>query len=127
MAYEGYRIKINGNIFPNVSMQRGSWSCSSSPRLCESYTDARGIKHDIFYPIAKTEISFVVKEHNQTEHAELASFFSSRANVSVEYWDDNSGEYKNGTFGIKDFAWSHSNAGQSFIDYGATQITFEEY
>lgn len=127
MAYEGYRLKINGVVFNNTDIARGSFSISTSPRLCDSYIDAVGIRHDVFYPTAKTKISFSIREHKRTEHEALASCFTSRQNVSVEYYDEATDTYKNGVFSIEELTWAHSNAGASFIDYAATPVTMEEY
>lgn len=127
MAYEGYRIKINGYIFPNGNMARGSWNKSTEPRLCESYTDILGINHDVYYPTDKTTIGFTIRPHKEEEHPSIASYFAERANVEVEYYDEDTQTYKTGNFKINKFSWAHDNAGERFIDYAETAVTFEEY
>lgn len=127
MAYNGYRLKINNNIFENVDMARGSWSISTAPRLCESYVDAVGISHDIFYPTPKTIIKFAIREHIQPEHERLAGYFTQRQNVVVEYFDEETNGYKTGTFRVQDIEWNHTNAGGAFVDYSTTAVTLEEY
>lgn len=127
MAYEGYRIKINNNVFNNSDIARGTFSASRSPRLCESYTDAVGVTHETFYPTKKAVINFSIRAHSITEHSGLASFFVERNNIPVQYYDDNTGDYVTGNFKINDFTWAHSNAGSGFLDYEQTAVTMEEY
>lgn len=127
MAYQGYRIKINGDIFPNVYMSRGSYTIANNPRVCETYTDSLGIEHDVYYPTTKAVITFDIKEHSTEEHSVLDAFFVTRSNVPIQYFDDNTESYKTGTFKIEDFEWSHSNALASDVDYETTSITLKEY
>lgn len=127
MAYAGYRIKINGEIFPNIYMARGSYNMTKNPRLCESYVDALGVSHDVFYPTAKAIINFSIKPHSTDEHHLLREYFNERENVSVEYFDDNSETYLTGTFKVKNFTWKDDNATSGSVDYSATDIQLEEY
>lgn len=127
MAYAGYRLKIDGDVFPNEYISRGSYSISNSPRVCDTYVDSLGISHNIYYPSSKAVITFAIKEHSTEEHPTLDAFFSVRDNVEIEYYDDNTDSYVEGIFTIKDFTWRHANALTSNVDYNSTQITLEEH
>lgn len=127
MAYAGYRIKINGEIFPNIYMARGSFNITKNPRLCESYVDALGVSHDVFYPTPKAVINFNIKPHSNDEHQALSVFFINRANVAVEYYDENTENYLTGSFKVKNFTWKNDNATSGGVDYSATAIQLEEY
>lgn len=120
-----YRVKIGNTEIPNSWISRGSYSISNNPRECERFTDATGIEHIIPFGKSKTTITFSVREHRATEHSQIASILANRFNLSVEYYDDNVGAYKEGNFHIKDFTWSHNNADP--IVYNSTNITLEEY
>lgn len=126
MAYAGYRIKINNTIFPNHDMQKGSYSITRNPRVARSWTDVTGITHEVYYPTDKTIISFAIREHNPTDHAALAALFSTRADVTVYYWDDNADDYRTGTFKINDIKWKHRTVEATGAFYDATTVTFEE-
>jgi hypothetical protein len=125
MAYSGYRIKIDGTIFPNNDMAKGSYSFSKSPRVSKSWEDLKGITHKTYYPDDKTVISFSIREHLATDHGTFANFFSSRS-VTVQYWDDNANDYDEGTFDIESFEWGHITVKEDGAFYGATKITLTE-
>lgn len=124
MAYSGYRLKINGTILKNRDIAKGTFTLGKNPRVAKKWKDLQGIEHEIYFPTNKTTISFSIREHLDMDHVSLAAYFSSR-DVTVEYYDDNSGEYLEGQFKVKDFKWSHSNTNPLF--YKATQITLEEW
>ena len=127
MAYQGYRLKINNVVFPNHYVSKGTYRASRNPRRADTYNDILGISHDVFYPTEKTTIEFSVKPHSTDEHPTIADYFSSRSNVTVEYYDSNTDTYKTGTFKVQDFIWQDDNATGTSIDYAATPITLEEY
>lgn len=125
MAYSGYRIKIDGTIFPNNDMAKGSYTFSKSPRVSKKWEDLKGITHKTYYPDDKTVISFSIREHLATDHITFASFFSSRS-VTVQYWNDNANDYYEGTFDIEPVKWGHITVKENGAFYGATQITLTE-
>lgn len=127
MAYQGYRLKINNVVFPNHYVSRGTYKSSRNPRKAGTYNDILGVSHDVFYPTEKTLIEFSVKPHSTDEHTTLASYFTSRSNVTVEYFDNNTETYKTGTFRVVDFTWQEDNATSTSIDYAETPIKLEEY
>lgn len=126
MAYSGYRIKIGNNIFPNNDIAKGSFSITRSPRVCKTWTDLTGVRHETYYPTQKTTITFSVREHGVADHSAIASFFSNRS-VTVQYLDDNTSSYVSGSFHIQDFEWNHETVKSNGAFYGKTQITLEEW
>jgi len=124
--YQGYRVKINGTIFPNDNMAKGSYSLGKNPRVAQEWEDLLGIHHEINFPSTKTEINFSIREHLPIDHSALTSFFSSR-NVTVEYYDDNSDNYLTGSFKVGEIVWKHINVDGQGIFYAATPITLEEW
>ena len=121
-----YRIKINNNIFQNNNVAKGSFNVTKEPRTAKSYTDINGISHEIYYPTTKTTITFSIREHDSSEHGTLAGFFNSSADATVEYWDDDSSMYKEGTFKIAPITWNHLTIEGDNIQYAATPIKLEE-
>lgn len=121
------RIKINNTIIPNANIQRGSVKIGTNPRECERYTDGAGVEHIIPYAKTKATIQFTLREHSTSEHSTFAAYVANRYNLSVRYWNDNTSTYETGLFHINAFEWSHDNNIENNIDYGATQITLEEY
>lgn len=126
MAYAGYRVKIGGVIFANHDMEKGSYSFKRGPRPSKSWDDLTGIGHEVYFPEDKTTITFQIRAHEAADHATLAAYFVNRS-VSVQYWDDNAGDYTTGNFQIKDFTWKHGTVTPNGPFYEATAITLEEW
>lgn len=127
MAYQGYRLKINNVVFPNEYVSRGTYKISRNPRKVETYTDIVGVEHDVFYPTDKTTITFMIREHSSSDHSTIYEYFSTRKNVTVEYYDDNTDTYISGTFRVDKITWEYENALSNTIEYAPTPITLEEY
>lgn len=107
--YQGYRIKVNGTIIDNMMIKRGTYYAVPTTRVISSYYDAAGGFHEELSPVKKMEIGFTIREHSAEEHAAIISAFTGR-NVSVEYWNDTTGEYAMGVFRVDDLKASHKNA-----------------
>lgn len=104
--YQGYRIKVNGSIIDNMMIKRGTYYSVPTTRVLSSYYDAAGGYHEELSPAKKMEIGFSIREHSAEEHAAIMSVFTER-NVSVEYWNDTTGEYSVGVFRVDDLKASH--------------------
>lgn len=124
MAYQGYRIKVNGTIIDNMMIKRGSYYAKPTRRVLESYYDAAGGFHEELSPVVKMEIGFTIREHDMDEHAALFSAFTER-NVTVEYWKDNAGVYATGTFRIEDYKMPHKHTAGG-IRYADIAIKMKE-
>lgn len=127
MAYKGYRLKINGTVFPNAYMQRGTWSAQFPKILVRSWRNTAGVLKEDYFPDKKAEISFNVKVHETGEHSEIAAFFNEKENVVAEVWDDDASEYRTIKCKIGTVRWAHSNAISSRIVYKPTTIKITEY
>ena len=108
MAYRGYRIKINGITIDNMMIKRGTYYSVPTTRVISSYYDAAGGFHEELSPVKKMEIGFTIREHDVEEHAAIMPAFTGR-NVSVEYWNDTTGEYCVGVFRADDLKASHKH------------------
>lgn len=107
--YQGYRIKVNGTIIDNMMIVRGTYYAVPTTRVISSYYDAAGNPHEELSPVKKMEIGFTIREHSMEEHLAIMAAFPGR-NVSVEYWNDTTGEYKMGAFRVDDLKASHKHA-----------------
>lgn len=125
--YAGYRLKINGTVFPNHYMQRGSWSCLPHKRLVRSWYDANGTLHEDYHEANQVEISFKIRESNLEDHEKIVPFFTQHENVLVDYWDDEACVYKRASCKISHISWLHTNAIHSDVLYRAAQVYITSY
>ena len=126
MAYEGYRLKINGVIFPNTSMTKDSWKClTDKRRLLASYYTADGKRHEIFSPATKLEINFTVRDHFLADHEEIAKFFLVKNKVPITFWNDNTCEYETRVCKINDMTWVTNALGNDLF-YKAIPVVITE-
>jgi hypothetical protein len=122
--YQGYRIKVNGTIIDNMMIKRGTYYSVPTTRVLSSYYDAAGGFHEELSPVKKMEIGFTIREHDAEEHTAIVSAFTGR-NVSVEYWNDTTGEYNMGVFRADDLKTSHKYAAGG-IRYGEIPVKLKE-
>ena len=122
--YQGYRVKVNGTIIDDFMIKRGTYYSVPTTRVVSSYYDAAGGFHEELSPVKKMEIGFTIREHNAEEHAAIMSAFPGR-NVSVEYWNDTTGEYNVGVFRVDDLKASHKHAAGG-IRYGEIPVKLKE-
>ena len=125
--YSGYRIKINGIIVSNDFISQGSYSSKRVRRVLEEYYDANGVLHEELSARETMEISFAIRERNMHEQAYLNPLFQKHENISVEYWDDISAEYKTSTFKMENPVFAHRNTRNGAISYAKTSIVLKEY
>jgi hypothetical protein len=127
MAYEGYRIKVNGNVIPNALIAKGSYKFKKISRVIASYYDAAGYLHEEKSPRERTSITFAIRERNRAEHESIIGAFLKRENVVVVYWDEESGIYREAICKIGDIDISHLNTIGGDINYAEMPISIEEY
>lgn len=127
MAYEGYRLKINGVIFPNTYMVKGSWKClPNKRRLVNSYYTADGKRHEIFSPVTKVDIRFSIRESNMDDHVKIAAFFTEKENVQVTFWNDTTCVYETRTCKISDISWASTALGSTLLYHAASVVITED-
>jgi hypothetical protein len=122
--YQGYRINVNGKIIDNFMIVRGTYYAIPVSRVLDSYYDAAGGFHEEIHPVKKMEIGFTIREHSMEEHLAIMSAFSDR-NVSVEYWNDRTGDYDMGVFRVEDLKSTHKHAAGG-IRYGEIEVVLKE-
>lgn len=127
MNYKGYRIKIDGFEIPNVLIAAGSYSFAKVPRVANRWNDGYGVRHKDFHESDKVTIGFSIRERTLEEHASIKEIFKNQRTVNVEYWDDYTCEYREGSFEMASVTVGHKKALNNEILYKATPIRLEEY
>lgn len=125
--YQGYRLKINGVVFPNSYIQKGTYSCLRKKRVIDNWTDGNLIEYELTAPTRKAVISFQLREHNSSEHSLMMPFFQEDDYISIEYYSDREDAYFTGTFRMSDMVFSDRTANDSSIEYNRTLVTFTEH
>ena len=124
--YEGYRLKIGNDIFPNRFISKGTYHCTENKRVVGKWVDADLVETEITTGVPKAVISFKIIEHDSgQEHNEILNFFKSEE-VTVTYYSDKTDSYRTSVFNISEIDFSHSNAFKSYISYNATPVTLTE-
>jgi len=124
--YAGYRIQINGKVFPDRMIARGSFhSTPAVKRKISEFYDANGGKHEKYYPKVGVEISFRIKKRSFEEQEEIAKFFSDEKVFDLVYWDDSTMSYKTGDFKLNDISYQHDRKYKGLPRYAETEIKFE--
>lgn len=125
--YQGYRIKINGNIVENQMIASGSYSIKKTQRVLREYYDATGTRREELSPRVTAVINFTIREHNLQEHTAVMQILEVENQVEVEYWDDKKLAYGLGYFKVESYKVEHQNATQNDIRYKNMPITLREY
>jgi len=124
--YEGYRLKINNVIFPDIYISRASYSCIEDERVVEIWTDANYVEHKITTGVPKATISFSLAEHPMDKHSEIMQFFQQDDGITVEYYADKRDEYRTATFRLEPITFAHMHSVGSNVLYDKTDITLIE-
>lgn len=127
MAYEGYRIKINGVIIRNDMIAKGSYAFRRGCRVLASYYDATGRLHEEKSPHKSAVINFTIRERSAEEHKAVMAAFEVRDEVTVVYWDDEASAYQTAVCKINDLNIAHLSTYGGNIQYAGMPVTIEEY
>lgn len=122
-----YRLKINGVIFPDNLIAKGSYSLKKEKRVKASWKDGLGITHYAYYPTGKTIIEFNFREITNTEMDSYYDVLKASDNVTIQYYDDELKAYKTGKFKREDITFAHTTCTKSFIRYAPQKIRYVEY
>ena len=124
--YQGYRLKIDGVVFPNSYIAKGSYSAVDKKRVVETWVDANQVEHEVTTGQAKANIAFSLIEHNSEKHSELMKFFQKDDDIRVEFYNDRTDAYRVANCRLVDISFSHSNTYGGKVQYNSTAINFIE-
>lgn len=125
--YNGYRVKINGQIVSDNFISQGSYSSYKKQRVIHEYFDGYGVKHEELSPRETMHISFKIRERNEQEQSQLNAIWKTYDHILVEYWEDTEAVYKSGYFKMTRPTFAHRNTRGGKISYDKTTIILEEY
>lgn len=104
-GFEGWLLKINGfDMTPYI--HAGSYKATPDQQTdIDDYTDNEGIFHRNVLPAKATKIEFDIKPVHLADKIKIQAAFPTRTNVSVEYWNDETNQYKTGNMYIPDITF----------------------
>lgn len=131
--YQGYLLKVNGNIFPNSLIRAQTYNITPDQITdLDDYTDNDGYLHRFPLPHTATKIEFNVPTKTDKEWdliRELLPFSTpfERVSVEIEYYNPYTGEYKEATVYIPEVSFAMYSADKENIRYEETRLAFIEY
>lgn len=130
-GFEGWRIKINGVIFPSKYIHAGSYKITPDQETdIDDYTDNDGVFHRNVLPSKATKIEFNIKPVRLFDFAIIRSILpEARQEVEIEYWNDWTMKYQSGRAYIPDISFEpyEDYPDTNDILYNPTRVAFIEY
>lgn len=130
-GFEGWRLKVNGVIFPSKYIHAGSYKITPDQETdIDDYTDANGILHRNVLPAKATKIEFNIKPIRLSDLAIIKKILpNARTEVQIEYWNDWKMCYQSGKAYIPDISFEPYMDYPDIKDvlYNPTRIAFIEY
>lgn len=130
-GFEGWRIKINGVIFPSKYIHAGSYKITPDQETdIDDYTDNDGIFHRNVLPAKATKIEFNIKPIRMADLMIIKSILpESRTEFIMEYWNDWQMRYQSGKAYIPDISIEPYMDYPEIKDtlYNPIRIAFIEY
>lgn len=130
-GFEGWRLKVNGTIFPTKYIHVGSYKITPDQETdLDDYTDNDGIFHRNVLPAKATKIEFDIKPVWMRELAEIKTILpEARVEMLIEYWNDWKMQYQSGRAYIPDISFEPYMDYPEIGDclYNPTRVAFIEY
>lgn len=130
-GFEGWRLKVNGVIFPSKYIHAGSYKITPDQETdIDDYTDNDGIFHRNVLPAKATKIEFNIKPVRLFDYAIIRRILpEARQEVEIEYWNDWTMEYQSGRAYIPDISFEpyEDYPDTNDILYNPTRVAFIEY
>lgn len=130
-GFNGWRIKINGIIFPSKYIHAGSYKITPDQETdIDDYTDNDGIFHRNVLPAKATKIEFNIKPIRLYDWIKIRDILpEARQEIQLEYWNDLKMKYQSGRAYIPDISFEPYMDYPEINDilYNPTRIAFIEY
>ena len=129
MAFEGYYIKKEGNIFPNYIIASEGYKCTPNQRTDKnSYVDGNGALHRNILPVQRSTVKLTtIDGFTYSEKLLIKSFFIPKDVVTLTYWNDETDTYETTRFYVPDIEWVHKHQRDNKPVYKALELTFVAY
>lgn len=126
--YNGYRIKLNGTIFPNKYIAKGSFKITNQKRVIEIWKDSNQVEHEVTVASTKALITFTIIPRSFAEHQKIMEFTALRygGTVTVEYYDDKNDVYKTASCRLENITFSHRNTYGGSLQYDSANVKLIE-
>lgn len=130
-GFDGWRVKVNGTIFPSKYIHAGSYKITPDQQTdLDDYTDLNGILHRNVLPAKATKIEFNIKPIRLADFVIVKSILpEARVEMMIEYWNDWKMQYQSGRAYIPDISFEPYEDYPDLKDilYNPTRIAFIEY
>ena len=132
VVFDGWLLKINGNIFPNRLIAFESYKCTPDQIMdLDPYRDGNGELHRNALPHMATSIEFSTTYLSLRDTEILNTFLphDNRIKCEIEYWNPNTSSYEVGAFYIADISYEIVNVNEIKKDilYKPIKVTITEY
>ena len=128
--YEGWILKINGNVIPGNYFTDYS-STPSQRQESDAQVDQTGVLHRATMPHTRSSIRFTTHILTLDEKIDLQNRMgyaaSHQRTVYVEYWNDETNSYYSGTFYLPDVEFSVMDFNADTILYNPISFELIEY
>lgn len=129
-GFEGWRIKVNGIIFPTKYIHAGSYKITPDQETdIDDYTDNNGIFHRNVLPAKATKIEFNIKPIRMHDLRTIKEILpESKQEIILEYWNDWKMLYQSGKAYIPDISFEPYEDYNDINDilYNPTRVAFIE-
>ena len=125
MSYAGYRVKIGNTIIKETMIAPDSYDTYPFDRIEGTWEDGDDVKHREITGEGKV-IVFSIRERNAADHASIAGIFEYREHISVQVYNDITGNYDTLDCWMEAPHIKTSRNG-STLWYRETQIKLTEY
>ncbi len=127
MGFLGYMLKVNGNVLPNGYIDLLNYKCTPHKRrVIDSWYDGDGIYHETYSSHTSTLIQFATNGLLMPDKEAFISYFKKKADLKIEYWNDETGIYETGTFRRNDFTFMPYRIRKQDIIYKALDVELKE-
>ena len=132
LAFEGWLLTINGELFPNELIALESYKCTPDQIMdLDPYRDGDGLLHRSALPHTATSMEFSTTYLPLKDTETLNAFLphGNRVQCTIEYWNPTTSSYTTGTFYISDIPYEIVNVDEKKKDilYKPIKITITEY
>ncbi len=130
-GFEGWRVKINGVIFPSKYIHAGSYKITPDQETdIDDYTDNDGTFHRNVLPAKATKIEFNIKPVRLADFAVIKEILpEAKQEIQLEYWNDLKMSYQSGKAYIPDITFEPYMDYPEINDilYNPIRVAFIEY
>lgn len=129
MAFAGWLLKVDGNVFPTRMIAAASYKITPNQRQdLDPYRDLTGKLHRNVLEHKVTKIEFSTPHIFENDTALLNSFFAEKDECKVEYWNPRRGLYESGSFYVPDIDYEiYMIKNKTIILYKPVKISMIEY